>query len=155
MAEQEQKPLMKMTVLHYRNPSRDEKTWTEWYLKEHVPRFVPIVHKHGIDRFELYMTPSEFKEQFKTDLEKYKGGSSEGWNMAPYDAATIYWVTDPQKVRNMLSDPDWNNKVIAFEKDWIDQSRADVQLGFQTTFIEGGKIVNTATKEYDTPVNQS
>ena len=69
--------------------------------------------------------------------------------MAPYDAATIYWVTDPQKIRNMLNDPDWNNKVALFEKGWIDQNKVDVQAGTQTTFIEDGVIVNTITKEYE------
>lgn len=69
--------------------------------------------------------------------------------MAPYDAATIYWVTDVQNLRNMLNDPDWNNKVVAFESGWIDQHKVDVQVGTQTTFIEEGKIVNTIIKSYD------
>lgn len=68
--------------------------------------------------------------------------------MAPYDAVVTYWINDPQKVRNMLNDPDWNDKVVAFEKGWIDQTQVDVQIGTQTTFIEGGKIVNTAPKSY-------
>lgn len=45
----------------------------------------------------------------------------------PYDAAIIY--SDPQKLRNMLNDPDWNDKVVAFEKGWIDQTKVDVQIG--------------------------
>jgi hypothetical protein len=69
--------------------------------------------------------------------------------VAPYDAATIYWVTDPQKIRNMLNDPVWLEKVTPFEKGWIDQNKVDVQAGTQTTFIEGGKIINTITKSYD------
>jgi hypothetical protein len=81
-------------------------------------------------------------------LDQLKGGSAEGWNMAPYDAATIYWVTDAQNLRNMLNDPDWNNKVVAFESGWINQHKVDVQVGTQTTFIEDGKIVNTAIKSY-------
>jgi hypothetical protein len=36
--------------------------------------------------------------------------------MAPYDAAVIYWTTDPQKIRNMLTDPDWEGKVTKFEQ---------------------------------------
>jgi hypothetical protein len=95
------------------------------------------------------MTPEALKTQFQTDLDQLKGGCAEGWFMAPYDAATIYWVTDPQKLRNMLNDPDWNNKVAAFEKGWILQNRVDVQVGMQTTFIEQGQIINTTPKEYD------
>jgi len=69
--------------------------------------------------------------------------------MAPYDAVVTYWVSDPQKVRNMLQDPDWNEKVVRFEEGWNDQGRVDVQIGTQTAYIEGGEIVNTGTKEYD------
>ncbi|KAI1403700.1 hypothetical protein F4819DRAFT_450149 [Hypoxylon fuscum] len=147
MAEQ-QMPLIKISILHYRDQSHDEETWTKWYTEEQIPRFIPLVHKHGIDRCELYMTPAAFKQAFQPDLDNFKGGSAEGWNMAPYDAAVIYWVSDPQKIRNMLSDPDWSGKVVAFEKGWIDQTKVDVQVGTQTTYVEDGKIVNTITKEY-------
>lgn len=176
MAEQQQQmPMMfKVSILHYRDKSRDEETWIKWYLEEQIPRFIPVAHRHGIDRCELvsptlfvrtrwnpsnanttkYITPQAFKEQFQGDLDQLKGGCAAGWNMAPYDAATIYWVSDPQKLRNMLSDPDWNNKVAAFEKGWIDQNRVDVQVGTQHTFIEDGRIVNTVTKEYDWAVGE-
>lgn len=69
--------------------------------------------------------------------------------MAPYDAAVVYWVSDAQKIRDMLNDPVWNDKVVKFETGWIDQAKVDVQAGSQTTFIEDGKIVNTITKDYD------
>lgn len=68
--------------------------------------------------------------------------------MAPYDAAVIYWTTDAQKIRNMLTDPDWEGKVTKFEQGWIDQTKVDVQVGTQTTYIEDGKIINTVPKEY-------
>lgn len=68
--------------------------------------------------------------------------------MAPYDAAVIYWFSDPERMRRMLSDPDWEGKVTKFEKGWIDQTQVDVQVGTQTTFLDGGKIINTVTKEY-------
>ncbi|GAB1317083.1 Putative dimeric alpha-beta barrel protein [Madurella fahalii] len=146
--QQQQMPMLKVSVLHYRDKSRDEATWAKWYIEEQIPRFIPLAHKHGIDRCELYLMPDAFKQQFQVDLDQLKGGCAAGWSMTPYDAATIYWVTDPQKIRNMLNDPDWNNKVVVFEKGWIDQTKVDVQAGTQMTFIENGKIVNTTTKEY-------
>ncbi|KUI71855.1 hypothetical protein VM1G_07484 [Cytospora mali] len=147
MAEQ-QMPLLKVSVLHFRDKSHDEETWLKWYNEEQIPRFIPIAHRHGLDRVEIYFTPNTFKEMFQADLDQFKGGCAAGWNMAAYDAAVIYWVNDPQKIRNMLSDPDWEGKVTKFEKGWIDQTKVDVQLGTQTTFVEDGKIVNTVTKEY-------
>ncbi|KAI1342717.1 hypothetical protein F5Y15DRAFT_266079 [Xylariaceae sp. FL0016] len=148
MSEPQTMPMLKVSVLHYRDPQRSEEEWTKWYTEEQIPRFIPMAHKHGIDRCELYLTPQTFKQQFQADLDNLKGGCAEGWNMAPYDAATIYWVTDPQKIRNMLNDPDWNDKVVPHEKGWIDQQKVDVQVGTQQTYIEGGQIVNTETKPY-------
>lgn len=46
-------PFLKVSVLHYRDKSRDEGEWMKWYLEEQIPRFVPVAHKHGIDRLEL------------------------------------------------------------------------------------------------------
>jgi hypothetical protein len=97
---------------------------------------------------EKYLTPDPFKEKFQADLDTFKGGRDAGWKMASYDAATIYWVSDPQKLRNLVSDPEYQ-KIIEFEKGWIDQNRVDVQAGTQYTFIENGSIVNTVTKAYD------
>ncbi|KAK6207358.1 hypothetical protein LQW54_007185 [Pestalotiopsis sp. IQ-011] len=145
----EQKQLLKVSVLHYRDESHDEETWTKWYYEEQIPRFVPVANSHGIDRVELYITPKTLREYFQKDLDELKGGCATGWQMAPYDAATIYWVTDPQKIRDMLNDKIWQEKVTPFEKGWIKQNRVDVQAGYQTTFVEDGKIINTTPKSYD------
>ncbi|KAJ0124364.1 hypothetical protein J7T55_005702 [Diaporthe amygdali] len=143
-----QMPMLKVTVLHYRDQSHDEETWLKWYNEEQIPRFMPVALRNGVDRVEIYFTPTAFKAQFQEDLDNLKGGCAEGWNMAPYDAAVIYWTSDPQKIRNMLTDPDWEGKVTKFEQGWIDQTKVDVQIGTQTTFIEDGKIINTTPKEY-------
>jgi hypothetical protein len=52
MAEQ-QAPLLKVSVLHFRDESKDEETWTKWYVEEQIPRFITVAHKHGIDRCEV------------------------------------------------------------------------------------------------------
>ncbi|ROV89363.1 hypothetical protein VPNG_10120 [Cytospora leucostoma] len=143
----QQLPLLKCSVLHYRDKSHDEESWLKWYNEEQIPRFIPIAHKHGIDKVEIYFTPSTFKQLFQADLDQLKGGCAKGWNMAPYDAAVIYWFSDPERMRKMLSDPDWEGKVTKFEKGWIDQTQVDVQVGTQTTFLDGGKIINTVTKD--------
>jgi len=53
-------PLLKISVLHFRHPSKDEETWTKWYTTEQIPRFITVAHKHGIDRCEVVLTPSPF-----------------------------------------------------------------------------------------------
>lgn len=52
MAEQ-QAPLLKVSVMHFRDESKDEETWTKWYIEEQIPRFIAVSHKHGIDRCEV------------------------------------------------------------------------------------------------------
>lgn len=66
--------------------------------------------------------------------------------MAPYDAASIYWTTDFQNVRNMLADPDWTTKVTKSSEGWLDTKRADVQIGVQTTFIDNGNITGNKSR---------
>lgn len=61
--------------------------------------------------------------------------------MAPYDAAFIYWTTDFHKFRNMIMDPEWDGNVTKFARGWNDQTKVDVQVGTQTTYIEDGKVV--------------
>lgn len=68
--------------------------------------------------------------------------------MSPADVTSSYWGT-PDQLRAMLSDPDWNGKVVAFEKGWIDTSRAETQIGFETDFLQDGEIINVGElKEY-------
>ncbi|KAI0019139.1 hypothetical protein F4780DRAFT_780675 [Xylariomycetidae sp. FL0641] len=126
MAEEQQMPMLKVSILHYRNLSKGEDEWIHWYQNEQIPRFIPVAQRRGIDRCELYITPTKYKEPFQIDLDNLKN----------------------KKLRDMLNDPEWNDKVATFEKGWIDQTKVDVQVGHQYTYIEGNNIVNTVTKEY-------
>lgn len=69
--------------------------------------------------------------------------------MAPYDVTSSYWAT-PEQLRAMLADPDWEGKVVAFERDWIDTSRESTQIGWESAFLQDGKIVNVPKlKKYE------
>ena len=65
-----------------------------------------------------------------------------GWEMSPFDAVTTYWVRNPDDMRGLLADPDWTGKMGANEEGWIDTERATVMAGFETIYIQDGKIVN-------------
>jgi hypothetical protein len=56
---------------------------------------------------------------------------------------------DPKKLRNMLADQEWNEKVVSFGKRWIDQHKDDVQVSTQTTIIEECNTLNVAPKSYE------
>lgn len=50
-------PMMKVTLLFCRDPSRDEETWHKWWNEELVPRIMPFALKHGIVRLETVCSP--------------------------------------------------------------------------------------------------
>lgn len=50
-------PMIKISVLHDRDQSRDEGTWHRWWTEELMPRIMPFALKHGIDRVELVCRP--------------------------------------------------------------------------------------------------
>lgn len=99
-----------------------------------------------------YFIPSSFKKQLQEDhLEHIKSGSPGGWDVAPYDAAVIYWTNDFHNVRNMITDPEWEGKIAKFVEGWIDVTKVDVQVGSQTTFIDDGKAVKNMPTEFMCP----
>lgn len=84
-----------------------------------------------------HLTPSFLRPKFQEDLDRLKGVP--GWKMADFDATTSYWVTDADKLRAMISDPDWEGKVVKFEKGWTDTSKAYVQAGWETVYPGHGE----------------
>ncbi|KAI1197673.1 hypothetical protein F5X97DRAFT_301669 [Nemania serpens] len=132
-------PLLKFTVQHYKNPNVSDEAFMKWYQEEHRPRMIRLVHKHKVDRYALYLTPSFLRVAFQEDLQKFRG--KEGWKMAVFDATTTYWVKDPETLRNMLSDPEWDAQVQDVEDGWIDKDRASVLVGWETVSVEDGRII--------------
>jgi hypothetical protein len=86
------------------------------------------------------------RQSFEAEIKEQK--EAPGWKLAPFDVTSTYWVDDPDKLKALLADPDWENNVIASEKPWIDTERAECQVGFETTFIENGEIVNVKSCKY-------
>lgn len=61
--------------------------------------------------------------------------------MADFDATTTYWVRDPETLRNMLSDPEWDAQVQDVEDGWIDKDRASILVGWELVSVEDGQII--------------
>lgn len=96
-----------------------------------------------------FLTPSNFKERYLEHVEVLRAESGVGWDVAPYDAEVILWTSDFQNIRNLFSDPDYEDKVRKFIEGWIDKTKLHVQVGTQTTFIKDGKIVKNMPKEWN------
>jgi len=75
----------------------------------------------------------------KEELEKYQPT----WEMADFDCFIEYTVPDVQVIRSIMGDPEWL-EVIKDQEEWVDTSRALVSLGYATTYLSEGKVVNMA-----------
>jgi len=87
-----------------------------------------------------FITPASLRTFFQADLDKLKG-SLPGWKMTQYDVTSSYWAT-PDQLRALLTDPNWEGKVVKFEEGWIDTSRAECQIGWESVYLQDGEIVN-------------
>ncbi|KAI1496489.1 hypothetical protein F5X99DRAFT_424651 [Biscogniauxia marginata] len=140
--EPERQMFLKWSIHHYKLPSVDDKEFSRWYQEEQIPRMIKIIQRHGVEHYDLYITPSSMRELFRQEIGEAKPGLS-GWTLSQSDATSSYWVSDPEKLKAMLADPDWANVVVASEKGWIYIGRAEVQIGWENSYIEDGQVVNT------------
>lgn len=81
-------------------------------------------------------------------MEVIRAESGVGWDDAPYDAEVVLWTSDFQNIRNILTDPDYEDKVRKFIEGWIDKTKIHIQVGTQTTLIKDGKIVKNMHNEW-------
>ena len=62
--------------------------------------------------------------------------------MADFDVTTSYWVRNPDELRTLLADPEWDEEVQSKEDSWVDSDRASIQVGFEAVFVEDGQIID-------------
>ncbi|KAI0378200.1 hypothetical protein F5Y04DRAFT_284193 [Hypomontagnella monticulosa] len=48
---------------------------------------------------------------------------------------------NPDELRTLLADPEWDEEVQSKEESWVDTDRASIQVGFETVFVEDGQII--------------
>ena len=53
-----------------------------------------------------------------------------------------YWLRDAKDLTALATDPDWP-AVTATEKDYGDLNHAQLVVGYETVYLQNGKIVNT------------
>ena len=64
------------------------------------------------------------------------------WEFADFDCFLEYTITDVQTIKNVMSDPAWQ-EVIKDQEEWVDTSKALVSLGYHTPYLlETGEVVN-------------
>lgn len=64
------------------------------------------------------------------------------WEFADFDCFLEYTIPDVQTIKNLMSDPAWQ-EVIKDQEEWVDTSKALVSLGYHTPYLlETGEVVN-------------
>lgn len=64
------------------------------------------------------------------------------WEFADFDCFLEYTIPDVQTIKNVMSDPAWQ-EVIKDQEEWVDTSKALVSLRYHTPYLlETGEVVN-------------
>lgn len=63
------------------------------------------------------------------------------WKTTDCDLVLEYWVDDIESIKSLVSDPEW---ALEDEDNWLDVSRSSIRIGYGTTYLEYGAIVNVA-----------
>ncbi|KAI1390106.1 uncharacterized protein F4822DRAFT_428449 [Hypoxylon trugodes] len=137
----EQKPHLLVFVQHKKCANVDEETFYKWYKEELNPEAVRLVKKYNILRYAVFYTPSgmrkPFEEEFHNKLQKPH------WTVPDWDAATCYWVYDPDDLRALQADPEWTSRVNKMEEGWIDGKEISISIGHEIPYFENGEVKNT------------
>ncbi|OTA81102.1 hypothetical protein M434DRAFT_401490 [Hypoxylon sp. CO27-5] len=135
-----QKPLLKFSVMHYKKERVSDEAFKKWYEEEQVPRCITIFKKYNIVKYSMYLTPTVLREAFDQELKERRNSN---WKMGDFSAVSSYWVHDADDLRNVLSSSDWAEKIAGPETDWVNMGSAVVLAGFETVYLDDGKIINT------------
>ncbi|TVY16905.1 hypothetical protein LARI1_G007191 [Lachnellula arida] len=108
---------LKYTVTHHRKQQHTHEAFITWIVEEHLPLAIPVFKKHGVLGYSLL-------------------------DFADFDCFLEYTIPDVQVVKNVMSDPDWQ-EAIKDQDDWVDMTKALVSLGHSTPYLlETGEVVN-------------
>ena len=132
-------PLLKFSVQFNRKEGITEEAFTTYMNTVQMPRAAPVIKKHGIVKYSLFLSPSPMRAAFGDELVNQLDKPT--WKMTGFDAMTSYWVRSPDDLRALLADPEWEEKVTGPEAEWIDMETVVVLAGFETTYVEDGDIV--------------
>ncbi|KAH8816997.1 hypothetical protein F5884DRAFT_873860 [Xylogone sp. PMI_703] len=135
--------LLKFTVQHYRKAGVSEDNFVKWMKEVHVPSAIKLIQKHNIVNYSVFITPTFLQHAFTAEIEQLK----KPWSMANFDAVTSYWVRSPDDMRGLLTDPEWLQSINEPEKEWVAAENVVVLAGFETVYLQDGKICNVQPKE--------
>ncbi|KAI0837653.1 hypothetical protein F5Y06DRAFT_71002 [Hypoxylon sp. FL0890] len=96
----------------------------KWFREVHIPNGVPLMKKHGIIKYAVHTRLPEVAAASEADLKK----AISSWENSQADLVLEYWLPEMEYLRNLVADPDWTEKTVKGQEDWIDMSRSTVRI---------------------------
>ena len=151
---------LKYTVEHFRKDGVSEQAFHDWFHRVHLPQALPLLKKHGILRYAVvspatsvpaasgvangcqHVRDAQVGAAFQAVVDQVRPG----WKVSECDLVLEYWMESLESVKALAMDPEWNEKAVKGQGDWLDMSRAGIHIGYDTTYLDRGEIVDGALK---------
>lgn len=69
-----------------------------------------------------------------------------GWKVSDCDIVLEHWVHDMDTIMAHSNDPEWASEVLKDQEKWVDMSKSTIHIGYDTTYLEDGVIMNLGGK---------
>ncbi|KAH9908269.1 hypothetical protein F4778DRAFT_716734 [Xylariomycetidae sp. FL2044] len=135
--------LLKIEAYHYKLQEKSDEDFQKFVQDVLTPKWVTLVKKHQVVKYTSTITPSAFSEKFRPHLEKTRPG----WTMNEANLTLTYYVRDFEQMLKLTADPEYQSRGRDVEKGWIDSSKGHIKVGWETTYVEEGEVVNTTIEE--------
>ncbi|KAI1136026.1 hypothetical protein F5Y05DRAFT_121999 [Hypoxylon sp. FL0543] len=137
------KEILKVEVFHYKLDSVSDEEFEKHIHEVLTPQWIGLVKRYNVLRYTSTFTPSTFAKEFGPVVDQMRPG----WQMNEAHLTLTYYVRDFDEMKAIVADPDYQSRGRDTEAGWIDASKGQVKIGWETTYLEDGKVVNTVAVE--------
>ncbi|KAI2622482.1 hypothetical protein GGR54DRAFT_598685 [Hypoxylon sp. NC1633] len=123
---------IKYTVDHYRKEGVSEEALLKWFHEVHIPNAVPLMKKHGITKYAAHTRAPELCDAFQVALDSARPE----WEISKADVVLEFWMPDMKCLSNLFLDPEWTEKAVKNQEDWINETISTVHIGYDTVYLE-------------------
>ncbi|KAH8649151.1 hypothetical protein BX600DRAFT_474624 [Xylariales sp. PMI_506] len=143
MASNQSTELIKFSVCLYKHEHVSWEDLTKFATVDYPPRAVPVMKRHGLQKWTVTLNPPHFREPMREALKTQMNRPK--WTIPDYDVIMTYWIRDLSAMGPLTQDPDW----LKLEEDAM--KIANLETG---SFLIGHETVEFQTDEVPGPVHQ-
>ncbi|KAH9992258.1 hypothetical protein F4779DRAFT_609322 [Xylariaceae sp. FL0662B] len=134
--------LIKYTVEHYLKEGVSEEAFNKWFHEVHLHWALPLMKKHGVVHYAAQFRAAQLGTAFQAELDKFRPG----WVVSKAHMVIEYWVPDLDVLKKLIVDPEWVDKAVRNQEDWIDMTTSTSHVGYETRYMENGQIIKAVAK---------